>query len=250
MSSEDGVWIGPARAADVDRVADLWVELARGQRGYGSELLGMGNRTAIRESLARSAVTGELLLARASVGGEGGGDAAAGGEDRAKNDGAAKDRGDVADGAAAGTDAEVVGFVSFALDRGSFERERTRGIVTNLYVVPERRGEGIGSRLLDAAERALAELGAATITLESMAANDRARGFYRDRGYAPHRVTYIKESPTPKASGASGTSGTSEASPAADDGEGDGEDDNGDGEDDNGDGEGEDDDATGCVGGA
>jgi len=212
MSSEDGVWIGPARAADVDRVADLWVELARGQRGYGSELLGMGNRTAIRESFGRAAVTGELLLARVSE--------------------------------------DVVGFVSFAFDRGGFERGRRRGSVMNLYVVPERRGEGIGSRLLDAAERALAESGAATITLEAMAANDRARAFYRDRGYAPHRVTYIKESPTPKASGASGTSGTSEASPAADDGEGDGEDDNGDGEDDNGDGEGEDDDATGCVGGA
>ena len=187
MSTEDAVRIVPARAADVDDVADLWVDLARGQRAYGSEIRGMANRTVVRESLARSAVTGELLLARVgdvgtdNDGGDDGGDGADDGRDGAGGDGHGDD---------------LVGFVSFALDRGSFERERPRGIVTNLYVVPERRGEGIGSRLLDAAERALAELGAATITLEAMAENDRARAFYRNRGYAPHRVTYIRESAT------------------------------------------------------
>jgi GNAT superfamily N-acetyltransferase len=93
---------------------------------------------------------------------------------------------------ARGDDDEPVGFVGFELDRGGYERDRTRGIVSNLFVVPDRRGEGIGADLLDAAERALREAGAETVALEALAANDRAREFYAERGYEPHRVELTK----------------------------------------------------------
>jgi len=155
MDDSDGVRVTPASVDDVDLLTDLWVALAEGQRAHGSTLLSEGNRGAVREWVARSVVTGEILVAR---------------ED----------------------DDEPVGFVGFELDRGGYERDRTRGVVSNLFVVPERRGEGIGADLLDAAERALREAGAETVALEALAANERAREFYAAEGYEPHRVELTK----------------------------------------------------------
>ncbi|WP_123621588.1 GNAT family N-acetyltransferase [Halorubrum sp. CSM-61] len=158
MADSDTACVTPATADDVDRVTDLWIALAEGQRAHGSTLLAEGNRAAVREWVSRSVVTGELLVAR--------------------DDGNATD--------------EPVGFVGFALDRGGYDRDRTRGVVSNLFVVPERRGEGIGADLLEAAERALRQAGAETVALEALAANDRAREFYAERGYEPHRVELTK----------------------------------------------------------
>ncbi|WP_144923385.1 GNAT family N-acetyltransferase [Halorubrum salsamenti] len=155
MVDSDRVRVTPATVDDVDPVTDLWIALAEDQQAHGSTLLAEGNRTAVREWVARSVVTGELLVA--------------------------------CDG-----DGDTIGFVGFALDRGGYERDRTRGVVSNLFVVPEWRGEGIGADLLDAAERALRQEGAETVALEALAANDRAREFYAERGYEPHRVELTK----------------------------------------------------------
>ncbi|WP_128906469.1 GNAT family N-acetyltransferase [Halorubrum amylolyticum] len=154
MADSDSVRVTPATVDDVDPVTDLWIALAEGQRAHGSTLLAEGNRGAVREWVARSVVTGELLVAR--------------------------------------DDDDPVGFVGFGLDHGGYERDRTRGVVSNLFVVPERRERGIGADLLDAAERALREAGAETVALEALAANGRAREFYAERGYEPHRVELTK----------------------------------------------------------
>ncbi|WP_200530778.1 GNAT family N-acetyltransferase [Halorubrum sp. LN27] len=164
MVDSDSPRVTPATVDDVDPITDLWIALAEGQRAHGSTLLAEGNRAAVREWVARSVVTGELFVAR-----DGGADE--------EHDGSRED---------------PIGFVGFALDHGGYERDRTRGTVSNLFVVPERRGEGIGTDLLDAAERALREAGAETVALEALAANDRAREFYADRGYETHRVELTK----------------------------------------------------------
>jgi ribosomal protein S18 acetylase RimI-like enzyme len=158
MSDAEGPTIAPATVDDVDDVTDLWIALAEGQRRHGSTLLAEPNRTAVREWVARSVVTGEILVAR---------------------DGEADDDG-------------PIGFVGFSLDREGYERDRVRGTVSNLFVVSERRGEGVGADLLDAAERALAAAGAEAVALEALADNDRARAFYADRGYDRHRVELTK----------------------------------------------------------
>ncbi|MFO8115526.1 MAG: GNAT family N-acetyltransferase [Halorubrum sp.] len=155
MSDGEPPTVAPATVDDIDDVADLWVALAAGQRRHGSTLLAEPNRAAVREWVARSVVTGEVFVAR-------------------------------------GADGDPVGFVSYSLDREGYERERVRGTVSNLFVVPERRGEGIGTDLLEAAERALAAAGAETVALEALADNDRARAFYDDRGYDLHRVELTK----------------------------------------------------------
>lgn len=147
------VSIGPAETDEVDALAEMWTDLASGQRRHGSHLLGSANRTAIRESISRHVVGDTVVVAR-----EGG----------------------------------VVGFAMFTVETGTFEQDCLRGIIENLYVVPGRRGEGIGSALLATAEARLRERGVDTVALEVMTDNERAREFYRRQGYEPHRLELAK----------------------------------------------------------
>ncbi|WP_135825921.1 GNAT family N-acetyltransferase [Halorussus ruber] len=144
---------------DVDAVTDMWVDLAEGQREFGSHLFADGNRATVREAIARNAVGDGLLVAREKR------------ED---------DR------------TEIVGFVTFGVESDGYDQDVTRGVVRNIYVEPDRRGDGIGSALLDAAETRLAERGADAVSLDVMADNEDARRFYRRHGYAPHRVELEK----------------------------------------------------------
>ncbi|MDB2240882.1 GNAT family N-acetyltransferase [Halorubrum ezzemoulense] len=162
--AETDARIEPATADDVDPVTDMWVTLAAGQREYGATLRGEANRATVREWVAQSVVTGDLLVARDP---EAAAEADAG-------------------------DPDPVGFVGFSLERGDYDRDAVRGTVSNLFVRPDRRGEGVGAALLDAAERALVEAGADRVALEALADNDRARAFYADRGYGLHRVELTK----------------------------------------------------------
>jgi ribosomal protein S18 acetylase RimI-like enzyme len=143
-----------ATVDQAEAVAEMWVALADEQTQYDSHVLGERNRSVIADELTRHAVTDRLVLARA--------------------------------------DGETVGFVMFALDRGSYEMDVTQGIVENLYVAPEHRNEGVGGELLATAERQLDTLGADTVVLEAMADNLAARRFYRRHGYDTHRVQLEK----------------------------------------------------------
>ncbi|MFA1612025.1 GNAT family N-acetyltransferase [Halobellus rubicundus] len=140
--------------SEVDALVDLWIALATGQRAHDSHLLPEANRATVRDTLARHAVTGGVQVAR--------------------------------------RDGEIVGFVTFGPEEGAYEQDVTRGVVRNVYVRPAYRGEGIGAELMDVAESALESAGATVVSLEAMAANERARAFYRERGYAPHRIQFEK----------------------------------------------------------
>ncbi|WIV67280.1 GNAT family N-acetyltransferase [Natrialbaceae archaeon AArc-T1-2] len=142
--------IEPAAETDLEAVTDLWVRLAREQRDHDSHVRPAENRATIRETLSAHRVGDGLLVAR--------------------------------------LDGEVVGFASFTVEHGTFELDVTRGLLSNLYVTPSRRGEGIGTALLEAVEDALAERGVDVVTLEAMADNEAARRFYRRNGYDAHRV--------------------------------------------------------------
>lgn len=137
-----------------DRLTDMWVDLARDQRSYGSHLLGPENRAGIRETVVQRIVADNLLVARR--------------ED------------------------SVVGFAMFSVEHGRYEQDVTPGLVENLYVEPAARREGIGSALLRAAEERLVADGATVIQLEAMADNDTARQFYAAHGYTPHRLELEK----------------------------------------------------------
>lgn len=139
---------------DASTIADLWVDLAANQRAHGSHLAAAANRERILDSISHHVADGTLLVARA---------------------------GEV-----------IVGFVMFSIERRLYVVSTTRGTVDNLYVVPERRGEDIGSALLEAAEAALAADGVDRISLEALVGNEEARRFYEDNGYDPHRIEFEK----------------------------------------------------------
>lgn len=139
--------------ASADALVSLWMDLAEGQREYGSHLLISVNEPLIRDMIGEHIATGRAFIAR---------------ED------------------------SIVGFVTFTVERTGFEQGVTRGIVENLYVAPEYRDDGVGTALLEAAEDDLRERGVDTIALEAMADNHAGREFYRANGYQPHRVEVEK----------------------------------------------------------
>ncbi|EMA29388.1 GNAT family N-acetyltransferase [Halobiforma nitratireducens] len=151
MTETPTIDIEPATTDEIDAITELWVRLARDQRSHDSAVLPEPNRDAMRETLAAHCAGGGLLVAR--------------------------------------VDGDLVGFASFSIERGALELDTTRGTLSNLYVDPARRDRGVGTALLEAAERTLAERGIDVLMLEVMAANDAARRFYRERGYNPFRVT-------------------------------------------------------------
>lgn len=157
--SGTAVTVVPADSEVVDRLADMWVALARDQRGHGSHLRADTNRTRVRELLARYTASEGLLVAATDTD--------------------------------SGTGAPV-GFVMFRVRSGQYEVDTTRGLVENLYVGQGHRDNGVGSALLEAAERRLGERGVDVVSLEVMAPNEAARRFYRRHGYEPHRVELEK----------------------------------------------------------
>ncbi|WP_251330519.1 GNAT family N-acetyltransferase [Haloplanus pelagicus] len=149
------VTVEPAEPADAAQVADFWVSLASGQRRYGSHIRAEASREPIRERMARAAADGRLDVARAA--------------------------------------ATLVGFVRYGIERGPLVQDAVRGRVHDLYVVPEQRGSGVGTALLDAAETALRDRGADVISVEAMADNEDAIRLYERRGYRPDRITLEQE---------------------------------------------------------
>ncbi|RNE64127.1 GNAT family N-acetyltransferase [Cryobacterium tepidiphilum] len=86
------------------------------------------------------------------------------------------------DGAAATGPAaagELLGVTRFAAPADG------EGIVHSLYVAPAAQGRGVGSRLLGAAARALADAGCTRATLWVFRANEPSIGFYRRQGWLP-----------------------------------------------------------------
>jgi len=146
--------IDPATLADLDALVEGWVTLAEEQREHGSYLRAEPNRDPMRESLAKSVVSDDVLVAR--------------------DDGA------------------VIGFVTLEIERGRLEETVTRGVVPYLFVFPDRRNEGVGAELLEAAESSLLDRGADVVSLDVMAGNEAARRFYRRHGYGSYRVRVEK----------------------------------------------------------
>ena len=146
--------VTPATVADIGTVTDLWVDLAADQRVHGSHLVAESNRDAVRETIARAIVAGEVFVAR--------------------------------------SDEQITGFVMISIEIGRYEQDIDRGTVDNIFVRPESRNTGVGALLLGTAERRLATADVDVVSLETMAQNDAARRFYEGHGYRPHRVELEK----------------------------------------------------------
>ena len=73
---------------------------------------------------------------------------------------------------------EVVGYAG-----GGPSDEVGIGVLSSIYVAPDRWGEGIGERLLEAVERHLDGLGMARMRAAVLADNEVGNAFYRARGF-------------------------------------------------------------------
>ena len=69
---------------------------------------------------------------------------------------------------------------------------RTFGLISDLFVVAERRGGGIGRALMAEAEAHFRSLGMAQILIATMAANRPAYETYRELGYADYEIVMEK----------------------------------------------------------
>jgi ribosomal protein S18 acetylase RimI-like enzyme len=148
------VTIETADRDDLDRLVDLWVDLATDQRRYGSHLVPAENRSVIHKAMVQHVMTDSVLVAR--------------------------------------RDGNIVGFVTFETESGRYRQDVTRGVVHNIYVQENHRNEGIGYALLRASEAELGTRSVDVVSLQAMAGNDRARRFYREYGYTPHRIELEK----------------------------------------------------------
>ena len=84
-----------------------------------------------------------------------------------------------------GASSDIVGFTQLCQGDGSPEPVAAgEAFLVSLYVDPERWNEGVGSPLLDAVVDRLPDE-VAVVSLDVLATNDLARGFYEDRGFRP-----------------------------------------------------------------
>jgi ribosomal protein S18 acetylase RimI-like enzyme len=162
-TAADAIDIVRPETTDAEAIVECWLDLATEQREFGSDLAVEDNREAIHATVLTHIVAEEALIARVT-----------------------------AEDAGSHPTPEIVGFVTFEAETGRYEETVERGIVHNLYVKPVYRDAGVGSRLLDRAEAALADRGVDVVTLDAMAANEAARRFYERAAYEPHRVTLRK----------------------------------------------------------
>jgi len=72
----------------------------------------------------------------------------------------------------------------------SWDTSDVIGVVETLVLLPDVRGAGVGTALMDASEDELARRGAVTMLTAVLEGNDRTRDFYLRRGMMP-TVTYL-----------------------------------------------------------
>jgi ribosomal protein S18 acetylase RimI-like enzyme len=66
------------------------------------------------------------------------------------------------------------------------------GQVVTLSVLPDRRGDGVGTAIMDEVDRQLAAIGIHNVEIDVMQGNDRAREFYERRGYVLGQIYLFK----------------------------------------------------------
>jgi len=84
---------------------------------------------------------------------------------------------------------QVIGMVAAEVDR-----PKKIGLIITLDVDPKYRRQGIGSQLMDRAEREMRRLGVETCLLHVYTPHKSAEAFYRQRGYQPlaHLPNYYR----------------------------------------------------------
>jgi ribosomal protein S18 acetylase RimI-like enzyme len=86
----------------------------------------------------------------------------------------------------------VAGYVAEDDQLAETADSNRHGYVSDIFVVPERRGGGLAQALLAAAERHLAATGITRVRIGVLAANRMAGRAYEKHGFEPYEVVYEK----------------------------------------------------------
>jgi len=90
---------------------------------------------------------------------------------------------------AAGPNDRAVGWLHAAIHRGL--TNDARGEIVGLVVAADRRGSGIGARLLAETEKWARKAGVSQVRVRSNVARERAHGFYLRAGYALAKTSHV-----------------------------------------------------------
>ncbi|MCU0532574.1 MAG: GNAT family N-acetyltransferase [Hydrococcus sp. Prado102] len=77
-------------------------------------------------------------------------------------------------------------------DKHIIEQECRFGYISDLYVLPKSRGQGIATALIQQAEVHFKALGLSTVRITFLHNNYLAQKFYEDIGYQPYEIIYEK----------------------------------------------------------
>ena len=90
-------------------------------------------------------------------------------------------------------DDEPVGYLHVEIRDNPLLSTRKLGIITELYVIPAKRGRGIASKLVEEAQKELSSLGIAHIAAEFPSQNFVAQSFYTKLKFRSYSSIYLRE---------------------------------------------------------
>ncbi len=88
---------------------------------------------------------------------------------------------------------KVIGYIHADIYRRPMLVAGKIGVVKELYVLPQYRGQGIASKLVDEMQELLRKEGIDYMAAEFPSANMVAEGFYRSRRFRPYTSLYLRE---------------------------------------------------------
>ncbi|MEB3760582.1 MAG: GNAT family N-acetyltransferase [Desulfurococcales archaeon] len=87
----------------------------------------------------------------------------------------------------------IIGFIHAEIIEKPMLASGRIGVIKELYVIPQFRGQGIATRLVDELQDMLKDNNIYYIAAEFPSANVVAEGFYRSRKFRPYTSLYLRE---------------------------------------------------------
>jgi ribosomal protein S18 acetylase RimI-like enzyme len=146
--------IRPASPDDLDTIAELWRDFAKDQQRFlRTSRLTKGNVRAVRDHLGDLAALDQVFVAE--------------------------------------VDGVIAGFTAIVVNLPRLDMYFAVATISDLYVDPKYRGQGLGRRLLDRAVSRIREAGLHAVNLSVAAGNEAARKLYRSAGFRPMQETLL-----------------------------------------------------------
>ncbi len=88
---------------------------------------------------------------------------------------------------------KLIGYIYGSILENPLLARRRIGVLKELYVIPEERGRGVATALIEAAMTELSKIGVRYMAVEFPSRNVVAQKFYEKLGFRPYTSVYLKE---------------------------------------------------------